>query len=135
MAREDVRARLRTLVWTTVELERLQEDSASEQPHTALHFAQEQRALIAELGLGSDASQSTKPSGDPLSAYLAGEDAPPVAQALPTRKRRKRKHPYQKRPAAEPDAPAPAKPSGGYSSQRASDYIKSLELLGPKARD
>ena len=54
MVREDVRARLRSLIWTTIELERLHDERVCDKPvplHTMLHLAQEQRALIAELDL------------------------------------------------------------------------------------
>ena len=61
MKREDVRARVRTLIIVTIELERLQDDACNE-PHTLLHFAQEQRALIAELKLDASEPNNAKQS-------------------------------------------------------------------------
>ena len=57
MKREDVRA----LIIVTIELERLQDDACNE-PHTLLHFAQEQRALIAELKLDASEPNNAKQS-------------------------------------------------------------------------
>jgi hypothetical protein len=72
MQREDVRARLRNLIWLTIELERLHDTAVSDRPpiHTLLHMTQEQRVLLAELGL-CDATRSDAPR---LSQYLEQPD-------------------------------------------------------------
>jgi hypothetical protein len=57
MKREDVRARVRSLVWLTIEIERLHDERVCDKPvplHTLLHMTQELRTLIAELGLSTD---------------------------------------------------------------------------------
>jgi hypothetical protein len=76
MTREDVRARLRSLIWITVELERLHDERVCDRPvplHTMLHLAQEQRALIAELGLGA-AHATTAPSVADYVAAVADDE-------------------------------------------------------------
>jgi hypothetical protein len=74
MKREEVRARVRSLIWLTIEIERLHDIRVCDRPpiHTLLHMVQEQRVLIAELGL-SDATRSSEPP-DPL-AYARQVDA------------------------------------------------------------
>jgi hypothetical protein len=53
MKHEATRARVRSLIWLTLELERLRDGRICDRPpiHTLLHMAQEQRVLIAELDL------------------------------------------------------------------------------------
>ena len=66
MKREDVRARVRSLIWLTIELERLHDTRVCDRPpiHTLLHMSQEQRVLIAELGL-SDATRTSEAPDPP----------------------------------------------------------------------
>lgn len=69
MEREDVRTRVSSLVWVTTELERLHDARMAGKPanlHTILHMTQEQRTLIAELGLSDPPSET----GPGLDKYL-----------------------------------------------------------------
>lgn len=64
MKREDVRARVRSVLWLTVELERLQDERLCGKPvatETVLHLTQELRLLLRELGL-SGSTSTTLPS-------------------------------------------------------------------------
>jgi len=70
MRREDVIARVRSVVWLTLEIERLQDERLCDQPvplHTLLHMTQELRVLISELGLSTPAGSERPPS---LQGYL-----------------------------------------------------------------
>jgi hypothetical protein len=68
MQSEATRARVRNLIWLTVELERLHDACVCDRPpvHTWLHMSQEQRVLLTELGL----SESTRSNGDDLRDHL-----------------------------------------------------------------
>jgi hypothetical protein len=68
LADEATRARLLNLIWLTTELERLRDARFCDRPpiHTLLHMSQEQRVLLAELGL----AEPTRGSGDDLHAHL-----------------------------------------------------------------
>ncbi len=62
--RQDVQARLRSLVWLSIELERLQDErlrGASVPIHTVIHATQELRTLLAELGLTNQYSGEPQP--------------------------------------------------------------------------
>jgi hypothetical protein len=97
MAREDVRARVRALIWLTVELERLHDERLCDKPvplHTLLHMTQEQRTLIAELGLGLSGSErdDQEPVGESPGVSLEtfqvfrklihGEEPPEVVEKM-----------------------------------------------------
>jgi hypothetical protein len=69
MAREDVRTRLRTVLWLSVEIDRLQGERLSDRPvplHSVLHATQELRTLLQELGL----SETTRSNGETLEQVL-----------------------------------------------------------------
>jgi hypothetical protein len=73
MTREDVRARLRSLIWLTIEFERLQDETICDQPvaiHSVLHMTQEQRALLNELGLCDAPPSDALPS---VADYVAAD--------------------------------------------------------------
>jgi hypothetical protein len=61
LADEGTRALLLNLIWLTLELERIRDAPPAQRPpiHTLLHTAQEQRALLQQLGL----SESTRMGG------------------------------------------------------------------------
>ena len=65
---EGTRAKLLNLIWMTLELEAMRDaDSARRSPvHTQLHLCQEQRTLLAELGL----SEPAHSNGDGLAQTL-----------------------------------------------------------------
>jgi hypothetical protein len=61
---EGVRARLRSLIWLTIEIERCTDERVCDKPmpiHTLLHMTQELRALLAELGLNHVETEPTPP--------------------------------------------------------------------------
>jgi hypothetical protein len=69
MAREDVRTRLRSVLWLSVEVDRLQGERLCDRPvplHSVLHAAQELKALLNELGL----SEPTNSNSDGLAQLL-----------------------------------------------------------------
>src|SRR5262245_16138276 len=56
---EAIVARLRSVIWLSIEIERLQAERLCNQPvpvHTLLHMTQELRVLLSELGLSKDES-------------------------------------------------------------------------------
>jgi hypothetical protein len=64
MKREDIRARVRSVLWLTCEVERLQDERLCGKPvatETVLHLTQELRLLLRELGL-SGSTSTTLPS-------------------------------------------------------------------------
>jgi hypothetical protein len=67
LADEAVRAKLLSLIWTTLELERAR-DAGTVAAHTLLHLSQHQLVLLAELGL-NDATRSNG-DGGALRDYL-----------------------------------------------------------------
>jgi hypothetical protein len=72
MLREDVRARLRSLIWLTLEIEQLHDDRVSNKPvnlQLLLHMSQEQRVALNELGL-APTPPSPKPKPEPPPAPL-----------------------------------------------------------------
>ena len=82
MRNESIRARLRSLVWLTLEIERCTDERVCDKPvaiHTLLHMGQELRVLLAELGLKHDEPQPRpSPESEPgperptsLADYLA----------------------------------------------------------------
>jgi hypothetical protein len=72
---EGTRAKLLNLVWMTLELERIR-DSAQQPPtHTILHICQEQRTLLAELGLSERShGNNNGDSGPDLHDYLRSKN-------------------------------------------------------------
>jgi hypothetical protein len=72
LADEATRARLLNLIWLTLELERIRDAPITQQPpiHTVLHLSQEQRVLLAELGLNESTTASPVASSS-LTEYLA----------------------------------------------------------------
>jgi hypothetical protein len=63
MTRENVRTRLRAVLWLSVELDRLQGERLCDRPvplHTVLHLTQELRTLLAELGLNDETRSSSQ---------------------------------------------------------------------------
>jgi hypothetical protein len=70
MAREDVRTRLRSVLWLSVEVDRLQGERLCDRPvplHSVLHATQELRTLLQELGLSEPQG-----NGSGLRDYLNG---------------------------------------------------------------
>jgi hypothetical protein len=70
MKREDVRARVRGLIWVTMQIEMLHDQSICDNAQLILHLQQEQRATLNELGLTVEPKPDDKPAPAP-------EPAPP----------------------------------------------------------
>ena len=74
LADEATRAQLLNLIDLTLRLERIR-DSAQQPPtHTILHLCQEQRTLLAELGLSERSHGNNGDSGPDLHDYLRSKD-------------------------------------------------------------
>jgi hypothetical protein len=80
MRDEAIKTRLGVLVMLTLELERLSEEQVCDRPldpHQLVHLAQEQRALMQELGLGSAAhllrNKGDAPEQSDLHAYVEAQ--------------------------------------------------------------
>jgi hypothetical protein len=72
LSREDIRAKLRNVIWLTLETEQLRTERLCGRPvsiHQVLHLSQELKALLGDLGLAEPSAPGSASSSVPLPTF------------------------------------------------------------------